>query len=92
MQFSTLLVVLFAGIVVATPAVVERQQNTVTRLRLKNPFADDEEDEDADSDDDDNDGDHGSGAAGAVTGAWGASGRRSRGIILLPAITAPVLN
>ncbi|KAF5513194.1 hypothetical protein CGCF413_v000150 [Colletotrichum fructicola] len=34
MQFSTLLVVLFAGIVVATPAVVERQQNTVTRLRL----------------------------------------------------------
>ncbi|CAI0654283.1 unnamed protein product [Colletotrichum noveboracense] len=29
MQFFTLLVVLFAGIVVATPAVVERQQNTV---------------------------------------------------------------
>uniref|UniRef100_L2FXR3 Sit4 phosphatase-associated protein n=1 Tax=Colletotrichum fructicola (strain Nara gc5) TaxID=1213859 RepID=L2FXR3_COLFN len=46
--------------------------------RLKNPFADDEEDEDADSDDDDNDGgNHGSGAAGAVTGAWGASGRGS---------------
>ncbi|KAF3811824.1 Extragenic suppressor of kinetochore protein 1 [Colletotrichum gloeosporioides] len=45
--------------------------------RLKNPFADDEEDEDADSDDEDNDSHHGSGAAGAVTGAWGASGRGS---------------
>ncbi|KAF0324377.1 hypothetical protein GQ607_008326 [Colletotrichum asianum] len=82
MQFSTLLVVLFAGITVATPAVVERQQNTVDEgERLKNPFADDEEDDDADSVDDDNDGHHGSGAAGAVTDAWAASVRESRGII-----------
>ncbi|KAH9242294.1 hypothetical protein K456DRAFT_27744 [Colletotrichum gloeosporioides 23] len=80
MQFFTLLVVLFAGIVVATPAVVERQQNTVVcheGERLKNPFADDEEDGDADSDDDDNDGHHGSGAAGAVTGAWGPEASRN---------------
>ncbi|KAF4835627.1 Heterokaryon incompatibility protein 6, OR allele [Colletotrichum tropicale] len=59
--------------------------------RLKNPLAD-EEDDDADSDDDDDDGHHGFGAAGAVTDAWGASGRGPLGIILLPAITALVFN